>query len=262
MAPLFQQPFMSGGFPSMNRGVPIDDTSLKAYWKCNQSSGNITNDSISAVTLGSGADGQVTGATHVPSGGSSPFGYELAFDGVNDKLVYGSSLSQFIFMHSTTMKFTLNFWMKSNSLTPRQQIFATMDDSTSTDIGVSIYHETDGSLWFVYDNGVSGQQQGGGSSAGLVPDTTNWYMYSVSVDYSLGSNNFKFYRNASLVSQVNKGVYTPSNSNHTNAGQTGERPDNTSLDLNARISEVSLWSDTLTTRLDELYNSGSGRAIY
>ena len=61
MAPLFQQPFMSGGFPSMNRAAGFDDTGLKAYYKFNETSGNLINVSESAVDLGSAADGTSSG---------------------------------------------------------------------------------------------------------------------------------------------------------------------------------------------------------
>ena len=245
----------------MNRAATslVDDTDLKAYWKCNQSSGDITNDSISAATLGSGADGQVTGATHVPSGGGSPFGYELSFDGVDDKLVFGSSLSQFNFMHNTTAKFTFNFWLKLNTLSTSYQLFSTMLD-TSLNVGVSFYTNSTNDLEVVIWNGSAAQPMTFASTANFFPDT-NWHMYTIQYDQSLGSNNLTIKRDNANTENATKAAGTPSSSNHHEAGRMGERSNGT-RDLDGDLCEISLWGDILTTRLGELYNSGSGQAIY
>ena len=242
-----------------NLGGGFDDTDLKAYWKCNEVSGDIINQSQSAVDLGSGADGQVTGATYVSSGGGSPFDYELSFDGVNDKLVFGSSTSQFNFMHNTVAKWTLNFWLKKNTLATAYQLFSTFLD-TGVDTGVSIYTNANDNLEIVIWNGVTVIPLIFASTANFFPNT-NWHMYTIQYDQSLGSNNLTVKRDNANTENATKSAGTPSSGNHDEAGRFGERSNGTK-NLDGDLAEMSLWSDILTTRLSELYNSGSGLEIY
>ena len=45
-------------------GANMDDSNLKAYYKFNETSGTVTNQSVSVDTLGTSADCTVTGATY------------------------------------------------------------------------------------------------------------------------------------------------------------------------------------------------------
>ena len=89
--------------------APFDDTDLKAYWKFNETSGDIIESSQAAAALGSAADLQVTGATY--SDVTSPFGYGLSFNGTNGFAQAGTSLSQFNFMHLAGAAWTVNYWV-------------------------------------------------------------------------------------------------------------------------------------------------------
>ena len=247
---------------SLNRGItPFNtlygDTSLTAYWKFNEASGDIINQSQSASDLGSGADFQITGATYIPSGDTSPFGYAMLFDGVDDFGKAGTSLSQFSFLYSTTSTFTIAFWLKIVPQAGERYVF----DNSNNFAGSFIRIGDDESGGFAVKNSSSQTVIPGDVSANFFPDT-NWHFYVWTNDQSLGSNNTKVKRDDANLEQFTKTGNTPTNGNSGTALYVGAR-NATSLPANMYICEVSIWSKVLTDAdQTSLYNAGAGLEIY
>jgi len=245
----------------MNRAAAgLDDTGLKAYWKFNESSGDIINQSASAVDLGSAADITITGATYSQTG---KIGNALLFDGVNDYGEAGTSLSQWNFLHNTTAQWTIAFWMKAAASIPSSEngIFS-INGASASFIGAEIYATTTEQLVLYIGDGSGTATIGLGSGNNYVPDTTNWYFYVFTYDYSIGSNNGKIKRNdANLVQGSTTGSHTNSDASHSMEILRNTRTN--SNYLNAYLDEASIWDKVMSTDdQTSLYNSGSGLEIY
>lgn len=247
------------GFLGLNR--VLDDTGLKAYWKFNEASGNIINQSNSAVDLGAAADIQITGATYSQSG---KIGNSLLFDGVNDYGLVGTSVSQLNFLHNQTALFTFAVWLKHATISVDHQIThgATALSEIGFNIGVGVSNE----FYVQMLNGT-----GGGTphvqidtAANYLPDATNWYFFIITADYNLASNQIKITRNDANLSQGVTTIATNTvNTNGTYAQTMASNSTHTSSWANAYYDEQSIWNRVLTaTEQTLLYNSGNGREIY
>ena len=250
------------GFPSGGGAVPIDDTDLKCYWKFNETSGNIINQSESDESLGSGADLESTGGTYDNT--SSPFGYGFLLDGVNDYLTMGSSVSQNNYWHNTSAKVTFAFWLKVNNL-PSVSVDFVLGDVHTDDqgAGLALRINTNGNLNLFVTN-ASAVTTEANSGDDFIPDESNWYFYCISYDVSPATNNVTFRRNDGNQVQVNKGSGTPTNGNSSNAPILGKNIGGSYGYLDGIVTEFSTWNSIITGTQTEtsLYNNGSGSAIY
>ena len=233
---------------------------LKAYWKFNEASGDIVNQSTSVGStdsLGTAADLQTSGMTYVPSSGSSPFGYEGSFDGTNDYAGAGTSLSQFNFLHSTTAAWTIAFWVKWTG-SGSQEIFNTMDSvHAANENGFNMYFVNTNAMTVAFGNGSSATFST--TSSNTIPNKTAFHFVVVRYDQSLGSSALKICVNDGTVQNFAASAYS-NNNNAARIGKIGEMNDRG--DLAGLISEFSIWNRVLTdTEVTTLYNSGVGKAI-
>ena len=235
----------------------LSDTSLKAYWKFNETSGDIINQSQSASDLGSAADLQVTGATRSTAG---KIGNSLNFDGINDYAVSGTSLSQYNYIHeSSTGQSTIVFWMKYLSAPGDTEYIFKNSPTAGANKGFVIL--TGGSnIYYQADNAsTSIFELNSGSS--YIPDYSNWYFYVCRSDVNITSGTATVRRNDG--NQVS--------TNRTNAPTTGNATQNLIIGANHtptrfanfNLDETSFWSKIMSAG-DEtlLYNAGAGLEIY
>jgi hypothetical protein len=238
------------------------DTGLKAYWKFDESSGDIINVSQSAADLGSAADLQVNGATHGYSDTPYYFDNALEFDGVNDRATAGTSTSQFDFMHNTTAVFTFNVWCKRKEFDSTDEcIFQTNNENSKNAVGVYMgYSITDGTMTYQITDGSSPTVVIGPSTTGITQNT-NWHMFTYTYDYNAGSDEGNFYQDGSLIATFQKDA-SESSGNAENAGRFGSTNENSQY-LNGYICEASLWNVILTqAQITTLFNGGLGTEIY
>jgi len=247
-------------FASVNRGavLNVSDTDLKTYQKFDESAGDIINLSQSTADLGSAADMQIVGATYSQTG---KVGNSLSFDGTDDKGTYGSSLSQFNFLHNSTSLWTIIFWMKLGTAAA-DRLFSTGDSEyTVNEIGIGMSTSTTKVIHVTIGNGTASLVIDSTTTNDYIPDTTNWYYYVISYDQGLGSNNLKLKRNDANLEQFSKTVNAPSNSNAAQALVLAAL--STSRHLHANFDEVSIWNKVVSgADQTTLYNSGNGLAIY
>ena len=256
-------PFQTIGFDKPTRspvGPPVD-TGLKAYWKFNESSGDIINQSAAAADLGAAADLQVTGMTYVPSGGASPFGYEGSFDNTNDFCTSGTSLSQYNFLHNTTALWSMAFWLKWTG-SGTQIIFATADNLFISDqIGFTLALLDTNAIRIILGNGGGGGARTDHvTTNNTIPNKTGVHFVCITYDESLGSNNLNIRVNNAGLQTFSK-EFANSNSNAARAGQIGSIASDGFL--GGLVSEFSVWNKVLSDADQTLlYNDGLGVAIY
>lgn len=242
--------------PFISYTIPIDGTSLIAYWQFNETSGNLINNANLVTgnsTLGTAADGINTGVTQNQSGIISN---SYLYAGTSSSYTtIGSSVSQFNFLHQSGNKWSCAFWYKQVTYTGDSRIFSTDKDSST----VGVYLNIGASHILSYANPQAGSSAD--SSANFITNDSNWHFYVITYDATLGSNNTSFYRDGSLISNAGVIGYTAGNAN--NAMVLAARGvDHTSAN-NGYFDEMSLWTRILTsTEITLLYNGGSGRTLY
>jgi hypothetical protein len=229
----------------------LSKTGLKAYWRFDESSGDIINQATSvgsSDSLGSSADMQVTGATYgVTGAGDGAFlGTALSFDGSNDRAVAGTSTSQFDFLHnSTTMKWSVCFWAKIEATSTCTILDTTAVSSVNN--GFTVWTDG-GKLHCQIMRSVAGQRVLHYiSSASYVP-SSEWNFYAITYDQTLGSNNMTVTRDNANQETSSKTAYAPNTGNALDAMTIGEASDlSGNYRLNGDIQEVSIWDRVLTS---------------
>jgi len=250
---------MSGNmFASLNRTTTGTNPGLKAYWKFNETSGNILNSSQEAESSGSSAELLVTGMSYNQAQG--PFNKAGRLDGVDDFLK--TSTLRFNEMHKNNAKWTVCMWMRVTSLGDEDIIW---HNTQATNIGIDFRKTPDDAfILYIRNAGTPVINYDSIATAGYIPDNTNWHFYVTSFDHSLASNNARTKRDDSNLIQIgNDG--TPSTSDTGDPVHIGCRSNgNTSQALPAYLSEWSLfYADLISdTRATTLYNSGNGKEIY
>ena len=240
------------------------DTGLKAYWKFNETSGDIINVSASGVDLGSNADLQMAGSpTYNVSSGVTNMDYSMTFDGVDDKGLAGTSTSQWNFMHDTSALWTVAFWSKVTGTSGNEAWLGTGDSwETAQNIGMN-FGLTLSNLTarFTIGNGTSPVCLINAPPS-WVPDKTSWHLYTLTYDQSSASNNAKMRNDVANLQQGTKTAQTPSGSDSTDVMNVGKDQQGGHW-LTGGIEEMSIWNKVMSlSDQNALYNSGDGLEIY
>lgn len=255
------------GFPASGGAVtPIDDTSLMAYWKFNEASGNIINQSESDETLGSSADLTPSGITYGVTGTPDDLGDAVTFDGSNDYAVAGTSKSQFNFMHNQSGLFTVNFWLMYLGTISEEYIFDTVfTEGTQVGFYVRTKAKPNGLEFRVVRGEDFTRVIVLTTTANFIPDKDEWHMYTLKYDYSGSSPQATILRDNANSETATITSDAASNSNSTYAMQIARRDNgNGGAQFgNFQACEWSVWNRVLSDEeITALYNDGAGREIY
>jgi len=235
----------------------VNDEGLVAYYKYNESSGNLINLSQSGAKFISVDGTSINSPTYSQTG---QIGQAISIH--DDGFQIGATASDWDFFHDTTTDVTISWWMKMN---------ATEESGASNKIigNSNLIAGSRGLLLYLDDLGedhelraelvgASLEQDVITTGASYVPkDTTTWYHYIFELDKSTGRGDF--WRD-----DANNFNQTPT---HTfDDGTSATLPVKigfSSNSINATLDEMSIWSRLLTTsERTELFNSGSGLEIY
>jgi len=245
----------------------VSGADLKAYWKFDESSGNVQNvagDVTGNATLGDDGDLVATGMTYdqsTPSGIGT--GVLLGGDGDHGVASTGSNtLSQFKFLHYPSPKTTVCAWVKFPNTPADGKSLLNDHAGSDNDTGFQIIALP--SFWryeIARNTGNTHVIKTDGTPELPIPTDNAWHFYCFRFDHSLGSANLKFTRdNANLVTANNwaGGTNTPYNGNHEEAMHVGSRT-GSSDSMNIYIAEMSIWNRILTdAEVTLIYNSGDG----
>ena len=233
-------------------------TGLKAYYKFDEASGNLINQSTTGDGLGSNADGTASGDPTYSATGK--INKAISFDGDGDKFTLGTTAGQWNFLHNNN-NFSVSFWLKLNATPSENQgILGTGTGGSSIGFDLTVNHSTGGKLRASIENGA-GASANIQSSAGFVPqNTTTWYHYVLT--FSNGSWNI--YRNGGNNESASSSV-SWSTSNHSRNMELANANANTASDvkdLTGELDEVSIWNRVLTSdEISALYSNGGGVAV-
>ena len=231
------------------------DGQLKAYYKFNETTGEVVNVSQSSDSLGTDVNLDITGATYNDT--TSPIGYGMSFDGTNDYAQAGSSTTDFnFFQNGTSPKWTICFW----GLIPNVDadgVIGTRPNSLSN--GLIVRMRTGGSFSTQIANGGGNFMSADGQTG--YGDGT-WKFFVIQYDHSLASDNLLQLADDTDQYNATKTSTTMSDGDANSALQIARQTNDTNYNA-MKISELSIWNRILTrSELTNLYNDGSGRAIY
>src|SRR3989337_2754304 len=240
--------------------IPVDN--LVAYYTFEESSGVLINkagDVGSPISFDSAADGTVeAGITRQDSG---IIGSSYLFPGSSaGQITLGSSTSQFNFLHNTTAKWTMNFWINSTTTGGSTAVIQN-NVGTTANRGINIGHTggaVSGGTNLLITKGITFDAVAGVTAASSLPNGV-WNMVTYTFDYNgfvdIG-NNTKVYVNGVLFSDEGLLGDPASNGNAAVALQMGGFGD--IFPFAGNLDEFSIWNDELTpSEITTLYNSGS-----
>jgi hypothetical protein len=244
----------------------VDDstTGLKAYYKFDESSGNIINQHTTGDGLAS-ADLTTTGVTYGVTGVIST---AVSCDGSNDFMVSPSATkTDFNFIHALNQAWSINIWFKKANANDGG-ITCLLANRVGSDVGIRIKNldrsgegetrklqlEIDsgsaGSAVAMYDSNVDS----------FFPNDTDWHMLTITADNSITTNAMQIYLDGTLDHNVDRvGVGDGGTPEYPmNFAQEGDGTDYGDY----TFDETSFWTRKLSsTNVTTLYNSGSGLAI-
>jgi len=241
----------------------FDDTGLKVYWKFNESSGDIINESESDDSLGSGANLAMTGGTYDQTAVGDL--KAVLFNGSSDFGEAGTSLSQFNFLHEGQS--TICFWMKlissvnygipidNTAWTMARGIFLLLTTDAGSDVSTITQNLNNGSASIV-------SPSVGGSHYAYIPDLTDYYFYVIRTDVDITTDTCIWTRDNANEYKVNR-LNAPVDGNSSYVLNIGKKANALQYFANMEISEMSIFNRILTSdEMNYLFNDGEGRAIY
>jgi len=250
---------MLGMLSGSGSGSGFDMSELKSYNKCDVASSPDTNVAAtvgSSDSLGTASDMAVTGGTFQQSG---VIQYSISFDGTDDKSNFGSSVSQFNFIYSTSYEFSLNFWYAKLSANPNVQTVFMNQRASGATAGIQ---------WKFDDRNTARKfeisiKQGNTAFINKVttmsiPADTDFHMITltgISTD-----NGLKLYIDGGSVETIAESS-TPSGTDNANTSLQLAQEEDTQY-FAGKVCEFSAWNRVLSAdEITDLYNSGSGLAL-
>jgi hypothetical protein len=248
-------------------GSDVSLSELKAYYKFDESSGNIINEAStvgSTHSLGTNADLSINGSpSRDQTGSPANLGNSILFADPSEYGDAGTSTSQFNFMHNQSAIFTFAVWIKFPSAIEHNDCI--FDDNIIGDVqvGCNICLRNTNAMRFIVANGTGNAPTiNAQTSNGFVPTDNAFHFYVFRWDYSQSTGTLLISVDNGTPESFNKTSNTASNSN---AGQVARFCSDTwagSESLSGNILELSIWNRILTNaELTTLYNSGSGKII-
>jgi len=251
-------------FSSNGGGGGFTDEGLKAYWKFEESSGSIVNQSESDDSLGTNANIAITGASYSQTSTPTDFSTSVSFDGTNDYGVAGTTAGQWNFLHNTSALYTKILWMRFSSGGTGEPCFLGDAGFSAGTIGNDIgFFDTDQILDAIYNGGSVNATCVNATGNNYIPDTTNWHMYAFTYDISLASNNSEIRRDNANLKQANNTGVAASDSNSSYNMSLMINPRNTLSYIGCYACEWSVWNRVLDEESQtHLWNDGDGIEIY
>jgi len=236
----------------------FNNVDLKAYWKFDNASGDLVNDSTAGASLGVGANGQNTNVAFSQTG---IIGSAYGYNGTNAFTQLGSSLSQFNFLHNTSALFSINMWVRmKEAIGTTQRTWSTYGVAGAR-TGMDFVINNTGFIACTIQNATGAVTVITGIANILLPDDQQFHMMSVTMDLSLGSNNMTFYVDGVFAGQATKTGNAANSGNSQHEGHLGSSGDESQF-ANVDIDETAIFNRILDQQeITDLYNGGSGRPI-
>ena len=147
---------------------------------------------------------------------------------------------------TSAFKWTIEMWVKVNSLAATNFLFSTCPNGSSTDIGVFSYVTTSGEIFTTIVRGVGGATVLAGVTSSAVVAIDTWYHIALTYDQSLGSNNYTLYVDGVSKQNLSKTVNTPSTADSSQALVVGAQSPVATF-MNGYIDEFRIYNSVLSS---------------
>ena len=234
---------------SVNTSLSLSE--LKAYYKFNESSGNIINQatSIGSTDAIANSDLITSGVTYTSTG---HVGDGVSFDGTNDDAKASSStVADWNFFATSGNSFTVACWMKTLNFTGGRRFLAT-GNGNAGDVIFLCDHQNDGTLDILC--GKSGTDLFTHSTTDGWTDSA-FHFVCLQYDDATGVFTSTIDDNTAETSSSHNLTNTDTSETYLHVGQNTAGQDY----WNGVMDELSIWNRVLTAdEITKLYNSGSG----
>ena len=239
--------------------APFDVSELKAYYKCNEASGDVINQ---AATVGSTdaiatSDLAVTGATF---GATGILGDAISFDGINDFMAASSSAaSDWGFLSKDGAVYTVCLWVTADNFTTNHALCATSNFNAG-DNGFFFQIITDRRLQLFFgDDGVDAINNIT-SDPDLYPNNTDFHFIVLQYDDGTGVSRILIDDGAVFDKTTSGGNLT--NTLDPETFMNFAQDSGSAFFLAGSLDEISVWNRKLTdAELTTLFNGGSGFSL-
>ena len=242
-------------------GGGFDNTGLKAYYKFNESSGNLIN---LATSVGSSDSNGVdlSNPSGVTQSATGLIGDAYLYSATNGQSKESAASTNFEFMYNTTSGvFSFVGWVKYTTATQAGSTIVCDTSNIANSTGALIIMTGSNNnrvVQFVLSKSDNSDELFS-TSAGTFPSDTDWHMIFVSWDSSDGAVQIS----------VDDGTKATGTSTITGISGTAAEPFTLSSaratpiqELDSTCDEYSFWNRVLTdAEVTQLYNSGAGLAL-
>jgi hypothetical protein len=224
----------------------VSTTGLKAYYNFDsiESSTTLTNQATTGDGLGSSANGTITSATLDTTNEKLGTGC-YNFDGSDDYVKLGSSVSQWNFCHEANHKWSCAYWYRSNNAPTDYEYIIGNTRASSSDVGFVIGVHTSRRMYFAVV-GTTKPLDDYLTANNIIPDD-EWHHYTCTFDATLSSENLKIYRDGSQVDTANYASWTPSGGDAGRALYIGTDKGYSTGYLDGKLDDMGIWNRVLTS---------------
>ena len=248
----------------VNSFIEFPDTSfslsgLKTYNKCDVASSPDTN---VAATVGS-TDSLLTASNMTVTGGtfqqSGVLEYAISFDGTDDKSNFGTSVSQFNFINSTSYNFSINFWYAKLTASPNTGSVFMNDRGSGSQAGIQWkFDDRTGIIKFEMTIKQGGTAFINKVCTTTIPQDTDFHMVTLTGISS--DNGLKLYLDGGSPETIAESS-SPSGTDNANLALELAQEEDSGY-WAGKLCEFSIWNRVLTAEeITELYNDGDGLAL-
>ena len=243
------------GLSSEKESIAVSLTGLKAYYKFDETTGNILNKatSIGSTVAVASSDLVVTGAER---GVTGKLGKALYFDGSGDYAQATSAgTTGFNFMHQNGATFTVLSWYQCDNFSSQTNLMGT-EQVSGSESGFLFALRTD-RKWDIFIGQTNSDMVNFNDSV-QTPNDTDWHMLMVQYNDATGTVSVSI-DNGTVATNTGHNLTNTSNqANYFVMGVDGALNES----WEGRLDETSIWNRILTTsEITTIYNSGSGKAI-
>jgi len=234
----------------------FDLSELKAYYKFDETTGNILNKStsIGSTVAVASSDLVVTGATR---GVTGKLDKALSFDGSGDYVQATSAgYTGFNFMHQNGATFTVLSWYKVDAFTAGTNLIGT-EQVSGSESGFLFALRHDDRKWDIFI-GQTNSDLIDFSNSVQTPNDTDWHMLMVQYNDATGTVSVSIDNGTVATSTGHNLTNTSNQTNYFIMGADGALNGS----WNGDIDETSIWNRVLTTaEITTIYNSGTGKTL-
>jgi Ca2+-binding RTX toxin-like protein len=207
---------------------------MSAYWKADEGTGTVANDSTVYNNSGALLNGATWTASAAPTQFSNPFAFSL--DGVDDYVLDSDTTG----LPAGSAARTISVWSNQDTMTGQQSLVSMGNGNTSNQKFILQLADLSGTT-YLFTDGINAANNITLTSSDI-PTLGTWHHIAFSFN---GAGNWAYYLDGSL---RKSGTFTVPINTVTNAVEIGARHDAVNGFYDGRLDDVRIYSSALTAQ--------------